>query len=136
MAKQITTHINSPTVVRGRRIACLGKRPLIVVRPVRFVPRRAVVGVIGFVLRKSNLGFVYHARRLATSSQKTHFDGFRYSSGSRWRMMIAYARVSTTEPKVDLLHDDLKPAFDALVDPKSRSDRSAQVCREQNSRPR
>jgi hypothetical protein len=30
---------------------------------------------------KSNLGFVYYAGRLATSSQKTHCDGFLYSSG-------------------------------------------------------
>jgi hypothetical protein len=29
----------------------------------------------------SNQGFVYHAGRLATSSQKTHCDGFLYSSG-------------------------------------------------------
>ena len=32
-------------------------------------------------------------------------------------MIIGYARVSTTEQNLGLRHDDLKPAFDASVDP-------------------
>jgi DNA invertase Pin-like site-specific DNA recombinase len=32
-------------------------------------------------------------------------------------MIIGYARVSTTEQNLGLDHDDLKPAFDASVDP-------------------
>jgi DNA invertase Pin-like site-specific DNA recombinase len=32
-------------------------------------------------------------------------------------MIIGYARVSTTEQNLGLEHDDLKPAFDASVDP-------------------
>ena len=31
--------------------------------------------------------------------------------------MIGYARVSTKEQNLDLRHDDVKPAFDASVDP-------------------
>jgi hypothetical protein len=36
-------------------------------------------------------------------------------AASRWMMIIRYARVSTTEQNLGLEHDDLKPAFDALV---------------------
>jgi len=32
-------------------------------------------------------------------------------------MIIGYARVSTSEQNFSLQHDDLKPAFDATVDP-------------------
>jgi hypothetical protein len=32
-------------------------------------------------------------------------------------MIIGYARVSTTEQNLGLRHDDLKPAFEASVDP-------------------
>jgi DNA invertase Pin-like site-specific DNA recombinase len=32
-------------------------------------------------------------------------------------MIIGYARVSTTEQNLGLRHDDVKPAFDASVDP-------------------
>jgi hypothetical protein len=32
-------------------------------------------------------------------------------------MIIGYARVSTTEQNLSLRHDDLKPTFDASVDP-------------------
>jgi len=32
-------------------------------------------------------------------------------------MIIGYARLSTTEHNLGLEHDDLKPAFDASVDP-------------------
>jgi len=34
-----------------------------------------------FGFHKSNRRFVYHAGSFATSSQKTHCDGFLYSSG-------------------------------------------------------
>jgi hypothetical protein len=36
-------------------------------------------------------------------------------------MIIGYARVSTTEQNLGLRHDDLKPAFDASVDPTEAS---------------
>jgi DNA invertase Pin-like site-specific DNA recombinase len=32
-------------------------------------------------------------------------------------MIIGYARVSTTEQNLGLRHDDVKPAFNASVDP-------------------
>jgi DNA invertase Pin-like site-specific DNA recombinase len=32
-------------------------------------------------------------------------------------MIIGYARVSTTEQNLGLRYDDVKPAFDASVDP-------------------
>jgi hypothetical protein len=35
---------------------------------------------------------------------------------SRWRMIISYARVSTTEQNLGFRHDELKPALDASVD--------------------
>jgi hypothetical protein len=41
----------------------------------------------------------------------------RQISISRWRLIIGYARVSTTEQNLGLRHDELKPAFDASVDP-------------------
>ena len=37
-------------------------------------------------------------------------------AASRWRLIVGYARVSTTERNLVLDHDDLKPAFDASVD--------------------
>ncbi len=43
--------------------------------------------------------------------------GFFTLAASRWRMIIGYASVSTTEQNLGLDHDDLKPAFDASVDP-------------------
>jgi hypothetical protein len=32
-------------------------------------------------------------------------------------LIVGYARVSTTERNLGLRHDELKPAFDASVDP-------------------
>jgi hypothetical protein len=43
--------------------------------------------------------------------------GFFTLATSRWRKIIGYARVSTTEQNLGLQHDDLKPVFDASVDP-------------------
>jgi hypothetical protein len=42
--------------------------------------------------------------------------GFFTPAAGRWRMIIGYARVSTTEQYPGLRHDELKPAFDAWVD--------------------
>ena len=42
--------------------------------------------------------------------------GFFTSAAGRWRLIIGYARVSTTEQNLGLGYDDLKPAFDASVD--------------------
>jgi len=45
-------------------------------------------------------------------------------------MIIGYARVSTTEQNLGLRHDDLKPAFDASVDPTDARLRNARLsCR-------
>ncbi len=41
---------------------------------------------------------------------------FNYLAASRWRMIIGYARVATTEQNLGLRHDDRKAAFDASVD--------------------
>jgi hypothetical protein len=41
--------------------------------------------------------------------------GFFTLAASGWRMIIGYARVSTTEQNLGLQHDDLKPATDASV---------------------
>jgi len=38
-------------------------------------------------------------------------------AASRWRKIIGYEKVSTTEQKLGLQNDDLKPAFDTSVDP-------------------
>ena len=54
------------------------------------------------------------ARRLHL--KKATATGFFTLAASRWRMIIGYARVSTTEQNLGLRHDDLKPAFDASVD--------------------
>jgi len=48
--------------------------------------------------------------------KKPTATGFFTLAASRWRMIIGYARLSTTEQNLGLEHDDLKPAFDASVD--------------------
>ena len=48
--------------------------------------------------------------------KRTTATGYFTLAASRRRMIIGYARVSTTEQNLGLEHDDLKPAFDALVD--------------------
>jgi len=49
--------------------------------------------------------------------KKPTATGFFTLAASRWRMIIGYARLSTTEQNLGLRHDDLKPAFNASVDP-------------------
>jgi hypothetical protein len=46
-------------------------------------------------------------------------------------MITGYDRVSTTEQNLGLKHDDLKPAFDASVDPTEA--RSGEVVNEKNA---
>ena len=41
---------------------------------------------------------------------------FTSADARRWRLIVGYTRVSTTERNLGLRHDDLKPAFDASVD--------------------
>ncbi len=48
--------------------------------------------------------------------KKATATGFFTLAASPWRMIIGYARVSTTEQNLGLGHDDLKPAFDGSVD--------------------
>jgi hypothetical protein len=48
--------------------------------------------------------------------KKPTATGFFTLAASRWRMIIGYARVSTTEQNRAPRYDELKPAFDASVD--------------------
>ncbi len=48
--------------------------------------------------------------------KKPTSTGFFTPAASRWRMIIGYGRVSTTEQNLGLRHDDVKPAFDASLD--------------------
>jgi hypothetical protein len=82
---------------------------------------------------KSSERFVYHAGRLATSSQKKPTaTGFFTLAASRRGLIIGYARVSTTEQNLGLRHDDLALVFDASVDPnEARNARTADIRRSQ-----
>jgi hypothetical protein len=74
-----------------------------------------VVAALGWPSIKP--AYSFQRRLLNDFMSKTHSDGFLYSGASRWRMIIGYARVSTTELNLGLRHDDVTPAFDAWVDP-------------------
>jgi hypothetical protein len=77
--------------------------------------QRAAVRALGAVGQTSVFFTAPVAQR--PDLKKTTPTTFFTPAASMRRLIIGYARVSTTEQNLGLWHDDLKPAFDAPVDP-------------------